>query len=87
MDVPPFLVFTKGMKGRDVVFRGLAVPSIIGLASDDLVAVWKSASGQRFQNYRATFAILNVAVISRSWIIDVQRGQKFTADAPAAWRN
>ena len=24
--VPPFFVFTKGTKGRDVIFRGLAVP-------------------------------------------------------------
>ncbi len=38
--VPPFLIFTKGLNGRDVVFRGLAVPGAQGLsASDDLVAI------------------------------------------------
>jgi len=84
-EVPPFFVFTKGTKGRDVVFRGLAVPSLSGLPSDDLVAVWKSASGQRFQNYRATFTVLNAAVVSRSWIIDVQQGQRRAASTPSAW--
>jgi Restriction endonuclease AspBHI N-terminal len=69
-----------------VPFGGLAVPSLSGLPPDDLVALWKSANGQRFQNYRATFTILNAAVVSRSWIIDVQQGQRLTANKPAAWR-
>jgi hypothetical protein len=51
--IPPFLIFTKGSKGRDVVFRGLAVPGVDGDASEDLVAIWRSKSGERFQNYRA----------------------------------
>ncbi len=29
--IPPFFVFTKGAKGRDVVFRGLAVPGAPGI--------------------------------------------------------
>ena len=36
--IPPFLVFTKGQKGRDVVFRGLAVPGVEADPADDLVA-------------------------------------------------
>ena len=60
--VPPFLVFTKGSRGRDVVFRGLAVPGAPGVtANEDLVAVWRTGNnGQRFQNYRASspFSIL-----------------------------
>ena len=40
-EVPPFFVFTRGGKGRDVVFRGLAVPGADGV-TDDLTAVWKS---------------------------------------------
>lgn len=45
--VPPILVFSKGGRGRDVVFRGLAVPGAPTMApGDDLVAVWRSrASG------------------------------------------
>jgi hypothetical protein len=84
--VPPFFVFAKGAKGRDVMFRGVAVPSLEGLAADDLVAVWKSAQGKRFQNYRATFTILNVPLASRAWIADVQHGERLTDNAPAAWR-
>jgi hypothetical protein len=45
----PFFVFTKGNKGRNVAFRGVALPSIEALPADDLVAVWKAAEGKRFQ--------------------------------------
>lgn len=85
-EIPPFFVFTKGSKGRDVLFRGVAVPSIEGLPADDLMAVWKSAVGNRFQNYRATFTILDVPIASRAWIIDVQHGEHLTGNAPVAWR-
>jgi hypothetical protein len=85
-EVPPFFVFTKGSKGRDVVFRGLAVPSLEGLAADDLVAVWKSAEGKRFQNYLSTFTILDAQVAARAWILDVQHGNRLTENAPTAWR-
>jgi hypothetical protein len=48
--IPPFFVFSRGLKGRDVVFRGLAVPGAQQLdPASDLVAVWKSIGGQRFQ--------------------------------------
>ena len=64
--VPPFFIFTKGLKGRDVIFRGLAVPgSKIISQNEDLMAIWKIKDGQRFQNYKATFTILNVACVDR----------------------
>ena len=34
--IPPFLVFTKGDKGRDAIFRGLAVPGVEADPADDL---------------------------------------------------
>jgi hypothetical protein len=83
---PPFFVFTKSTKGRNVTFRGVAVPSVEGLPADDLVAVWKSVKGKRFQNYRATFSILDAPVAPRTWILDVQRGEPLSESAPAAWR-
>ena len=46
--IPPFLVFTKGSKGRDVVFRGLAAPGVEADPADDLVAIWRSKKGERF---------------------------------------
>jgi hypothetical protein len=61
--IPPFLVFTKGGKGRDAVFRSLAVPGVEADPADDLVAIWRSKKGARFQNYRAKFTILNVGTV------------------------
>ncbi|GBR12829.1 MULTISPECIES: restriction endonuclease [Acetobacteraceae] len=84
--VPPFLVFAKG-EGRDAVFKGLAVPGAAHLdPSNDLVAVWKSVDGQRFQNYRAVFTILKLDVVPRAWITELQRGEALGASCPAVWR-
>ena len=75
-EIPPFFVFTKGALGRDVVFRGLAVPGAAELSpTDDLVAIWRTTADQRFQNYRATFTLLDTgAVITRNWINDLITG-------------
>lgn len=85
--VPPFLIFSKGNRGRDVVFRGLAVPGAAHLdASSDLIATWKSISGQRFQNYRAVFTILDEAKIQRAWLEEIRRGDKFGSHCPAEFK-
>jgi len=69
---PPFLIFTKSptaKSSRAVQFKGLAVPGFSGMsATEDLVAVWKTTRGQRFQNYRSVFTILDVPVVPRSWL-------------------
>jgi hypothetical protein len=83
--VPPIFVFSKARPGRRVVFRGLAVPGARELsAADDLVAAWRTADGQRFQNYRAIFTILDVPVATRSWIDAILVGDP-EAGAPAPW--
>lgn len=88
-EIAPFLVFRKHVTStgaRSVQFKGLAVPGFPGLsATDDLVAVWKSSGGQRFQNYRSVFTILDVPVVSRNWISDLAAGKPVTANAPPAW--
>jgi len=85
--VPPILLFSKGEHGREVVFRGLAVPAAPGVApGDDLVAVWRAVGQQRFQNYRATFTILDEAVITRQWIDDALSGTPLTHACPPTWR-
>jgi hypothetical protein len=63
--VPPFLLFAKaGMAGRSVRFRGLLAPGAASMNSDDdLQAIWRTSGGERFQNYRAHFTVLDVAVI------------------------
>ena len=84
--VPPVFVFSKGASGREVIFRGLAVPGALGLGQrDDLVAVWKSTSGRRFQNYKAVFTILDEPVISRAWVNRVRGTTDLTVDAPPTW--
>lgn len=85
--VPPVLIFAKGGAWRDVVFLGLAVPGGESLdQNNDLVAIWKLRDGSRFQNYRATFTILDVPVVSRQWIAEVASGSPLGPSCPAAWR-
>lgn len=84
--VPPILVFTTEATGRTFRFRGLAVPGSPALAAtEDLVALWKTAEGQRFQNYKAVFTILDEAVILRAWVHAVGRGE-VSGLAPDAWK-
>jgi len=85
--VPPFLVFGKGPTGRDAVSMGLAAPGAQDVTPrDDLVAVWKTFGDQRFQNYRASFTVLDVPVISRAWIRSVLAGDPLGAACPGPWR-
>ncbi len=95
--IPPILVFKK-QTGRDVKFLGLAVPGIKGKPSKDwLTAVWGSnKTGDRFQNYKAYFTILNTSAgckaesgfgISLAWLNDIEKGFAYESDyAPKAWR-
>lgn len=87
--IPPFFVFKKyptAVSTRSFQFKGLAVPGFVGLPpTADLVAVWKTTEGQRFQNYRSVFTVLDAGVISRAWIDDLASGRSLTANAPAAW--
>lgn len=87
-DIPPFFVFTKGTKGRDVVFRGLAVPGAVDVSeTEDLTATWKQKGENKFQNYEAVLTILNVENISRAWIQNLHEGKKFSENAPDVWLN
>ena len=89
--IPPFFVFKKypTLNGsRSQQFKGLAVPGYSSTTSvDDLVALWKTSDGERFQNYKATFTIIDVAKINRAWIQDLKKGEKFTKNAPKEWLN
>ncbi|MFJ6120258.1 restriction endonuclease [Streptomyces sp. NPDC092129] len=86
--VPPFLLFQKAAgPGRAIRFRGLLAPGGPALSSDDeLAAIWRTTSGQRFQNYRARFTVLDHARISRTWIQHVlDGGSPLESDCPPAW--
>jgi hypothetical protein len=68
------------------VFRGLAVPGASDVTpADDLVAVWRTTSGERFQNYRAIFTILDTKPLPRQWLEDVKAGEPLTNVAPEEW--
>ena len=88
-NIPPFFLFKKYPTAngtRSVQFKGLAVPGYPGLSStEDLVAVWKSTEGQRFQNYRSIFTVLDASVINREWVNDLAAGNSLTDNAPKAW--
>jgi Restriction endonuclease AspBHI N-terminal/Restriction endonuclease len=84
--VAPVLVFRNIGTYRDVRFIGLAVPGAGGIPStQNLVAVWRHASGERFQNYRSIFTILNVPALPRAWLNDIRAGKPHTENAPAVW--
>jgi hypothetical protein len=48
-EVPPTFIFTGAGTWRDMIFLGLAVPGASDLdSSEELVAIWRTAKGQRF---------------------------------------
>ena len=87
--VPPFFIFERRATAngtRSVQFKGLAVPGYPGLsATEDLVAIWKSSQGQRFQNYKAVFTILDTSNIKREWLRAIAKGERNSVTAPEAW--
>lgn len=87
--IPPFFIFNKSPTARSaraVQFKGLAVPGYPGMsATEDLIAVWKTTKGQRFQNYRSVFTILDVPVVPRTWLQFLSNGEPAINNAPAAW--
>ena len=87
--IPPFLIFEKyptNVSARSFQFRGLAVPGFAGLpATEDLIAIWKTSDGQRCQNYRAVFTVLDAPQVKRAWVDDLFDGTIDSPHAPDAW--
>jgi hypothetical protein len=73
--IPPIFIFEKhptAESSRSVQFKGLCVPGTFQKDSlDDLVAIWRTSNGFRFQNYAAYFTILDISRIPRTWINDL----------------
>jgi hypothetical protein len=87
LQVPPIFVFARTREWRDALFLGLAVPGASDLTlAEDLVAIWRTKDGMRFQNYRARFTILDTPVVARRWIDSLISGPADIAAAPEAWR-
>ena len=79
--IPPIFIFEKHPtkeSRRSVLFKGLCVPGSNQIDSaSDLVAIWKTSDGKRFQNYLAYFTILDVARINRRWIEDLNNKESY----------
>lgn len=90
-NIPPIFVFRKYNLNdgfSSVQFKGLAVPGYMGMTTtEDLVAIWKTTNGQRFQNYKAVFTILDISVINRAWLEDLKNNKFNTDNAPKIWRD
>lgn len=89
-EIPPFFVFRKGTKGRDVKFLGLAAPGNPNISPDkDLVAFWRTLGEKRFQNYESYFTILNTGEdnVSRKWIEKLVNDNENSINfAPKVWK-
>jgi hypothetical protein len=88
--IPPFFVFRKAVPGggRNAAFLGLAVPGAADVVpTSDLVAIWRTTAGQRFQNYRAIFTVLDTGTtIPRAWINELNAGSPLGPSCPSAFR-
>lgn len=72
-------------------FRGLLAPGSPSAPPDEhLVGIWRSRAGERFQNYRALFTVLDAASVPRAWLNSLlQPAASPAADhaaTPPAWR-
>jgi len=87
--IPPFFVFTKyptSNSTRSVQFRGMVVPGFPAVAAtEDLIAIWKTSGGQRFQNYRAFFTVLDIPIVRREWLDSLTSGTFNSSTAPSVW--
>jgi hypothetical protein len=86
---PPVFLFSKHPtpnSPRSVQFRGVCAPGALHLNREEaLISVWRITDAQRFQNYQATFTILDIPVVSRKWIAALESGQTDSNPAPVVW--
>jgi hypothetical protein len=98
--VPPIFAFQKVGSTSDVVFKGLLVPGVDGMPTEDwLVAFYTKLhrSNISFLNFKAFFTILdtsdgsekepNNCGISFAWLTDIENGHAYDSEyAPKAWK-
>lgn len=85
--IPPFLLFEKTGRNRDVKFLGLAVPGTRVISPDrELIAFWRTINGNRFQNYEAHLTVLDTEA-PIEWLKARQRNDSnHDSLAPMAWK-
>jgi hypothetical protein len=89
-NIPPIFIFKKHPtknSNRSVQFKGLCVPGTIYKGQlEDLIAIWKTTKGLRFQNYLSFFTILDIASVSRAWIEDLNKGNTNSINEPKIFK-
>ena len=74
--------------GRDVRFRGLLAPgSDRAERGGEPGRGMADHTGERFQNYRARFTVLDAPAVSRAWIDQLTAGDPLGSHCPPAWRS
>lgn len=92
MQMPPLFVFTKaegpGVPSRSVVFEGVAVPGAAMVPEEDwLLTKWFRGSQGRYENLLLTATILDVQVVTRSWLDELAGGRTDGPSCPAVYRH
>lgn len=90
VNLPPFFIFKRAGRNRDIKFLGLAAPGNPNIPpEEELVAFWRNDDGKRIPNYVSFFTILDTIndSISREWleslIFDHENNLQL---APEAWK-
>jgi len=89
MAVPPIFIFCRypnQASPRSVRFIGIAAPGSPHVRSGkSLRRVRRQIQSQKLVNYQAVFTILDIPVISRAWIEDLEAGQLDSSHRPIVW--
>tara|TARA_B100000780_G_C21076055_1_gene433174 strand:- start:21 stop:1214 length:1194 start_codon:yes stop_codon:yes gene_type:complete len=86
--IPPIFMVKKQTipNGNTIKFIGLLVPGSFKKSKEDLVSIWNSKNGSRFQNYKISLTILNESKIKKEWLRDVISGKGHSSrHAPPSW--
>ncbi len=88
---PPILLVShaneSGLPPRSQRFHGVAVPGSSTLPPHDwLVAKWFERDTGRFQNYVLTATLLDVELVTRSWLDQLMAGDALGSACPGAYR-
>ena len=84
--IPRFLVFTKRGQGRDVIFRGLAVPGVDGDSADDLAQFGAARTENVSRTTEPSSRSSMRAQFREQWIDAVKEGKALDPSAPSAWQ-
>jgi len=88
--VPPIFLFSKHpnkASPRSIRFLGLCAPGSPDLKPpNDLTRKQNRYKSKRFWNYRATFTLLDIPVIKRAWIDDLETSRKDSPHRPIVWK-